>query len=226
MYALFADRKQAGKQLAQALLRYRNEDPVVLAIPRGGVPVGLEVACALDARLDIVLVRKIGAPFEPELAIAAVVDGDRPETVRNPEATTFPGISDTYMKEETARQLAEIERRRALYLGSRPRPQIEGRTAILVDDGIATGATVRAALIGVRRSKPRRLVLATPVAPPETIEALRKEADDVVCLASPEPFFAIGQFYETFDQLTDAEVIDLLARSPGVSSNGTGQGAD
>ena len=210
MYPLFTNRKQAGERLAEALLRYKSEDPVVLAIPRGGVPVGLEVSRALDAPLDIVLVRKIGAPFQPELAIAAVVDGDRPETVHNPEAADFPGITDAYIKEETARQLAEIERRRGLYLGSRARPQIEGHTAILVDDGIATGATVRAALIGVRRSKPKRLVLATPVAPPETIEALRTEADDVVCLATPEPFFAIGQFYETFDQLTDAEVIELL----------------
>jgi len=210
LYPLFTNRKQAGERLAEALLRYKSEDPVVLAIPRGGVPVGLEVSRALDAPLDIVLVRKIGAPFQPELAIAAVVDGDRPETVHNPEAADFPGITDAYIKEETARQLAEIERRRGLYLGSRARPQIEGHTAILVDDGIATGATVRAALIGVRRSKPKRLVLATPVAPPETIEALRTEADDVVCLATPEPFFAIGQFYETFDQLTDAEVIELL----------------
>jgi putative phosphoribosyl transferase len=210
LYPLFTNRKQAGERLAEALLRYKSEDPVVLAIPRGGVPVGLEVSRALDAPLDIVLVRKIGAPFQPELAIAAVVDGDRPETVHNPEAADFPGITDAYIKEETARQLAEIERRRGLYLGTRARPQIEGHTAILVDDGIATGATVRAALIGVRRSKPKRLVLATPVAPPETIEALRTEADDVVCLATPEPFFAIGQFYEAFDQLTDAEVIELL----------------
>jgi putative phosphoribosyl transferase len=210
LYPLFADRKQAGERLAEALLRYKSEDPVVLAIPRGGVPIGLEVARSLDAPLDIVLVRKIGAPFQRELAIAAVIDGDRPEIVQNPEAAGIPGISDDYMKEETARQLAEIERRRRLYLGSRARPQIEGRTAILVDDGIATGATVRAALIGVRRSKPKRLVLATPVAPPETIAALRDEADDVVCLATPDPFYAIGQFYKVFDQLTDDEVIGLL----------------
>lgn len=212
-HAIFADRRDAGRLLAQALLRYKTENPVILAIPRGGVPIGVEVARALDAPLDIVVVRKIGAPFQPELAIAAVVDGDQPQTVYNPETAGLPGVSDDYMTKETARQLAEIERRRKLYLGDRSRPPIAGHTAIIVDDGIATGATVRAALIGVRRAKPKHLVLATPVAPPDTVEALRGEADDIVCLATPERFLAISQFYRVFDQLTDAEVIDLLDRA-------------
>jgi putative phosphoribosyl transferase len=209
-YPTFADRRDAGRQLAQALLRFKIDNPVILAIPRGGVPVGVEVAHALQAPLDIIVVRKVGAPYQRELAIAAVVDGDRPETVYNPETIDMPRVSDAYMREESARQFAEIERRRKLYLGDRKRPQIAGRTAIVVDDGIATGTTVRAALIGVRRARPKRLVLATPVAPPDTIEDLRGEADEIVCLATPEMFLAISQFYRVFDQLTDAEVIDLL----------------
>jgi putative phosphoribosyl transferase len=209
---LFTDRKDAGRALAEALMKYKAEHPIVLAIPRGGVPIGLEVARALDAPLDVVLVRKIGAPYEPELAIAAVVDGDRTETVYNPEAMGLPGISDEYIEQETARQLAEIERRRKLYLGDRTRPACKGRTAIIVDDGIATGATARAALIGVRRSRPQRLILAAPVAPGDTVEALRAEADEIVCLATPGSFLSISQFYKTFNQLTDEEVIGLLGQ--------------
>jgi putative phosphoribosyl transferase len=210
--ALFADRSEAGRALAQRLLRFKDERPVVLALPRGGVPVGFEVARALEAPLDLVLVRKIGAPFQPELAVGAVVDGSRPETVLNEEMVREFGIPETYIAEESARQLAEIERRRELYLAGRTRIPVEARTAIVVDDGIATGATMEAALHATRRANPKRLVLATPVAPPDTIERLRPRADEVVCLAMPRLFGAIGAFYEDFRQVNDEEVVDLLRR--------------
>jgi putative phosphoribosyl transferase len=211
--ALFADRSEAGRRLAERLLRFKDQRPVVLALPRGGVPVGFEVAQALDAPLDLVLVRKIGAPFQPELAVGAVVDGGRPETVVNDEMVREFQIPESYIAEESARQLQEIERRRGLYLAGRARVPVEGRTAIVVDDGIATGATMEAALHATRRANPKRLVLATPVAPPDTIARLRPQADEVVCLATPRLFAAIGAFYDDFRQLSDEEVVDLLRRA-------------
>lgn len=209
----FANRRQAGRQLAARLLPFRNQHPLVLAIPRGGVPVGFEVALALGAPLDLVLVRKISAPFQPEFAVGAVVDGEYAETVLNRDVIKALNLSDAFIREEAARELAEIERRRKVYLGDRPRPPIQGQTAIVVDDGIATGATVRAALIAVRRNAPGRIVLAVPVAPPDSIERLRHEVDEIVCLQAPEPFFAISQHYVEFPQLMDAEVTDLLDRA-------------
>jgi putative phosphoribosyl transferase len=185
----------------------------VLALPRGGVPVGFEIASVLRAPLDLVLVRKIGAPFQPELAIGALVDGGRAEAVMNEEILREFEIPESYIEQERARQLEEIERRRNVYLAGRTRAPIEGRTAIVVDDGIATGATMEAALDAVRRAKPKRLVLAVPVAPPDTIERLRPHADDVVCLATPRLFGAIGAFYADFRQLDDQQVIDLLERA-------------
>jgi putative phosphoribosyl transferase len=211
--ALFADRSEAGRALARRLLRCKAERPVVLALPRGGVPVGFEVAQVLNAPLDLVFVRKIGAPFQPELAIGAIVDGVRAETVLNEEKVREFQIAETYLAEESARQLKEIERRRELYLVGTMRAPVEGRTAIVVDDGIATGATMEAAVHAVRRANPKHLVLAVPVAPPDTIERLRPEVDEVVCLATPRLFGAIGSFYEDFQQLTDDQVIDLLRRA-------------
>jgi len=208
--ALFTDRSEAGRVLARRLLRFKDERPVVLALPRGGVPVGFEVARALDAPLDLVLVRKIGAPFQPELAIGAVVDGSRSETVLNDEMLREFQIPKSYVAEQSARELQEIERRRELYLAGRARAPVEKHTAIVVDDGIATGATMEAALHATRRADPKRLVLATPVAPPDTIERLRAQADEVVCLATPRLFDAIGSFYDDFRQLSDEEVVDLL----------------
>jgi putative phosphoribosyl transferase len=210
---LFADRSEAGRALARRLLKFKDERPVVLALPRGGVPVGFEVARALEAPLDLILVRKIGAPFQPELAIGAVVDGSRPETVLNEEFVREFEIPERYVAEESVRQLAEIERRRTLYMAGRARVPVAGRTAIVVDDGIATGATMEAALHATRRADPRRLVLATPVAPPDTIERLCAQADEIVCLATLRLFDAIGSFYEDFRQLTDEEVVDLLRRA-------------
>jgi putative phosphoribosyl transferase len=212
---IFRNRKEAGTQLAAALQKFAGSDPVVLALPRGGVPVAYEVARALGAPLDLVLVRKVGAPWQRELAAAAVVNGDQMELVVNQDVVDMLGIPDRYLQEEARRELEEIERRRRTYLGGRERVPVEGRTVIVIDDGIATGATMRAALRAVRRRNPGRLVLAVPVAPPDTVESLRPEVDEIVCLSTPAFFGAIGAFYVDFGQLTDDEVRDLLARAKG-----------
>jgi putative phosphoribosyl transferase len=210
---MFADRTDAGRRLAAALAHLRDQHPVVLALPRGGVPVGFEVAKALGAPLDVLLVRKIGAPLQPELAAGAVVDGAEPVLVRNEEVVRAYGIEEDWIEAEAARQLAEIERRRRLYCGDRPPVVVRGRTAILVDDGIATGTTVRAALRALARLGPRRRVLAVPVAPPETVARLAREADELVVLEQPEWMAAVGQFYRDFRQTEDAEVVRLLAEA-------------
>lgn len=207
---MFKSRREAGQRLAAQLLPYKDERPIVLALPRGGVPVAYEVAAALNAPLDVIVVRKLGAPGQPELGIGAVVDGDHPRSVLNEDVLRVLAVSEDYLQREVALELQEIRRRQELYRGGRRPEAIEGRTVIVVDDGIATGGSVRAALRGVRRSRPKRLVLAVPVAPPETIESLRPEADEVVCLSTPVFFHAVGQFYENFRQTTDEEVIELL----------------
>lgn len=211
---MFATREEAGQRLAARLLAYKDAKPVVLALPRGGVPVGLEIAKRLDCPLDLVLVRKIGVPWQPELALAALTDGAEPFVELNRDLIQALAIPPAYLEQMKVRELKEIERRRALYLGARARVAITGRTAIVVDDGIATGATIRAGLRAVRRAQPARLVLAVPVAPPATIAALKREVDDVVCLLVPRHLEAIGRFYGDFHQLSDDEVIDLLARAP------------
>jgi len=219
---MFRDRRDAGRQLAARLASFRGSDPVVLALPRGGVPVAAEIARAIGGALDIVLVRKIGVPFQPELALGAVVDGGDPELLVDDQLMAMLAIPQRYVEEQRERQLKEIERRRRLYLEGRPPTAVAGRTAIVVDDGIATGCTMRAALRATRRRKPARLVLAVPVAPPETIAALAAEVDEIVCLSTPEYFGAIGQFYADFRQLEDAEVIALLrARTSGPAAAAT-----
>ena len=210
----FADRSDAGCLLAGKLTHLKERQPVILALPRGGVAVGFEIAQALDAPLDIVLVRKIGVPWQPELAVGAVTDGVTPETFIDRHLAATLNIPESYLQEETARQLSEIERRREIYCADRPRPEISGRTAIAVDDGIATGATMRVALQAIRRQEPAHLVLAVPVAPPDTLAALGTAADETVCLETPIGLGAIGFYYRDFHQLTDAEVTDLLARAP------------
>ena len=210
----FRDRQEAGRKLAARLGRYKNEHPVILALPRGGVPVAAEVAAALDAPLDLILVRKIGVPWQPELAMGAVVDGGVPLVVRNENVVQITGIGDAEFKAVCDEELAEIERRRSLYLGDRKRVEVAGRTAIVVDDGVATGATTRAALRATRMRGPKTLILAVPVGPAEIIAAMRKEADRVVCLEKPQYFGAIGLYYSDFRQIDDQEVIDLLARFP------------
>jgi len=209
----FADRRAAGRMLAKVLAKRNFEAPVVLALPRGGVAVAMEIARALKAPLDIVLVRKIGVPSQPELAAAAVVDGGAAEVVTNPDVVELAGISREYIDAAAKRELEEIDRRRRVYLQGRSRVPLEGRTVILVDDGIATGASVRAALRALRRKAPKTLILAVPVAPFEVVDALRTEVDELVCPCVPEPFFAIGLHYVDFHQMSDAEVVELLAEA-------------
>jgi putative phosphoribosyl transferase len=208
----FRDRSDAGRRLAKALAAYKREKPVILALPRGGVPVAAEVAAVLNAPLDLILVRKIGAPMQPELAIGAVVDGGQPIVVRNEDISQLVGVSEIEFKEICAAELAEIERRRERYLGDRTRVEVRGRVTIVIDDGIATGATTRAALRATRMRNPQKLVLAVPVAPTEVLVEMRQEADDVVCLEAHERFRAIGWFYEDFTQVADQQVIDALKR--------------
>ena len=211
---LFDNRAAAGRRLAERLLKFRNQRPVVLALPRGGVPVGLEVARALAAPLDLVLVRKIGAPGMPELAVAALVDaGGEVVRVVDERVAGDAGLPPAYLDREALREERELARRRAVYGAARPPVPLAGRTAIVVDDGIATGTTMRAALLAVRRRDPARLILAVPVAPAETLEALRGEVDEIVALETPEDFLAIGQFYQDFHQMSDGEVLALLERA-------------
>lgn len=211
---VYRDRREAGQLLAAQLVPYKDSKPIVLALPRGGVPVAFEVAEALEAPLDVVFVRKIGAPHQPELGLGAVVDGADPQLVLNEEIVRHVAPPARYIEEEKERQLAELERRRALYHPDRAPPlSLRGRTVIVIDDGIATGATMKAVLQALARAQPARLVLAVPVAPQETLEELAREVDDAVCLATPEPFHAVGLHYRDFEQITDAEVMDLLQQS-------------
>ena len=216
----FADRGEAGRRLADKLLHLKDLQPIVLALPRGGVAVGFEIARVLDAPLDVVLVRKIGVPWQPELALGAVTDGARPETFIDRGLATSLDVPRSYIEEETARQLEEIERRRKSYCEGRPALEVAGRAAIVVDDGIATGATMRVALQAVRRRGPARLVLAVPVAPPDTLAGLGEGADETVCLETPIGLGAIGFYYRDFHQMSDAEVTDLLARAPRAAASG------
>ena len=209
---IFTDRKQAGQLLAEEVVRRGYRDPIVRGLPRGGVPVAAEVAAALKAPLDVVLVRKIGAPMQRELAMGAVVDGDAPEIVRNEDVIREFGITDDEFQREAEQQLRIIEARRALWVAGRTRAPVKDKTVIIVDDGIATGATIRASLHALKTQGPRRTVVATPVAPRDAVESLRQEADDVICLETPEYFGAIGFFYLNFSQVSDAEVTSILER--------------
>lgn len=208
----FMDRTDAGQRLAAELKARAHPNPVVLALPRGGVPVGYEVAHALGAPLDVLLVRKLGAPGYEEFGIGAVIDGPQPQIVLNEDAIATLHVSPSYIAEERDRQLAEIERRRTLYRGSAPAEDVGGRTAIVVDDGVATGGTMLVALRALERASPARVVVAIPVAAPETLENLAANADEVVCLAAPPDFRAVGVYYDDFTQTSDREVIEALAR--------------
>jgi putative phosphoribosyl transferase len=219
-FAGFADRREAGRRLARELRALDISDPVVLALPRGGVPVAVEVALHLGAPIDLLMVRKIGVPWEPEVAAAAVVDGERPDLVLNQDVMRLAGLHREDIEKLMTGQLAEIDRRRKLYMSGRAAVPVSGRSAIVVDDGIATGATVRAALAALRRRGPKRLILAVPVGPEDTLAALSSEVDDVVCLERPSPFYAIGEFYADFHQVGDDEVIALLASVPAAANPG------
>lgn len=210
---LFQDRREAGRRLAIALGQYAKDAPLVLALPRGGVPVAYEVAQTLNAPLDLLLVRKIGAPGHKEYGIGAVIDGAEPQLVLNDEAIRILAPSPDYIRTEMRREIIELERRRSAYMGDRPPPELHGRTVIIVDDGIATGGTMKAALRGARKYAPEKLILAVPVAPAEVLAELRAECDDIVCLATPDPFFAVGAWYIHFDQTGDEEVKALLCHA-------------
>jgi putative phosphoribosyl transferase len=207
----FRNRTDAGRQLAEKLAAYAHRPGVlVLALPRGGVPVGFEVARELGAPRDVFLVRKLGVPGYEELAMGAVATGG--VRVLNDEIVRGLGISEHEIDAAAARELQELARRQRLYRGDRPLPDVAGRTVILVDDGLATGATMRAAVQALRQQQPGRIVAAVPTASPDTCQVLKAEADDVICAITPEPFFAVGHWYDDFTQTTDDEVRELLAR--------------
>ena len=215
---LFLNRSEAGRLLARRLQALPLHDPVVLALPRGGVPVAAEVARALHAPLDLVLVRKIGAPDQPELAVAALAEG--PELVTDEDAMAWTGATDAYVARQAELQQAEIERRRQLYLAGRAPVPLAGRSAVVVDDGIATGTTARAALQALRRRGPARVVLAVPVASADSLALLAPLVDEVVCLEQPALFRAVGEHYADFAQVTDEEVARLMLAAGGVQAAG------
>lgn len=209
---LFQDRSEAGRQLAARLAGYANRtDVLVLALPRGGVPVAFEVAVALDVPLDVFLVRKLGVPGQPELAMGAIASGG--VCVINDDVVDYLKIPDAVIEAVAAEELLELQRRERAYRGDRRLPSLGGNTAILVDDGLATGSTMRAAVVAARKQRPAWIVVAVPVAPVSTLRELRAEADEIVCLARPEPFRAVGGCYRSFPQTTDEEVRDLLEKS-------------
>jgi len=220
----FADRREAGRKLAEAVAALDLVEPVVLALPRGGVPVAYEVAKRLRAPLDILLVRKIGAPGQEEFGIGALVDGASPQVVIDEATARAVGASPDYIRREIARQLVEIERRRKAYACGKPVP-VAHKTAILVDDGIATGGTVKAALQALAKSRVGKVILAVPVAPSSALRELSELCDAVVCLWRPEPFHAVGEHYANFDQTSDEEVVLLLgdARKWPEANDGAGR---
>ena len=205
----FADRRDAGRRLGERLLPFAYENPLVIGLPRGGVPVAREVAVALRAPLDFLAVRKLGAPHNPEYGIGAVAEGG--VRLIDSEAIAILGLSNGVVDQIAARETVELERRAALYRDDRPPLNLVGHTAIVVDDGVATGLTDAAALRALRRMRPSRLVLAVPVCPPDSARRLREEADEAIALQQPPRFFGVGQFYEDFTQVTDEEVVSTLA---------------
>ena len=208
---MFSDREAAGRKLADLLAKRDFDRPIVLALPRGGVPVASEIARRLKCPLDVLIVRKIGVPRQPELAAAAVVDGHHPEIIRNEGVIEATGLTERELERLASEQLAEIARRRRTYVGDRLPPPLKGRTVILVDDGIATGASMKAGISSLRRQEAKKIVVAVPLAPKQTVRDLEAIADEVICLDTPVPFLAIGPHYADFHQLSDREVIEILA---------------
>jgi putative phosphoribosyl transferase len=207
---MFADREEAGRLLAERLAGMSLPEPLVLALPRGGVPVGAQIARRLQAPLDVAFVRKLGAPEQPELAIGAVANGDSPEIVLNPEIVEALGLTEDFITSAAARELAVIAQRRQDYAAVRAEVSPKARSVIIVDDGVATGMTMQAALRSVRHAQPARVIAAVPVASRDAAAMLRQEADDVICLSAPRSFHSVGSFYRAFDQVSDEEVIALL----------------
>ncbi|WP_457599117.1 phosphoribosyltransferase [Hydrogenimonas sp.] len=211
---MFKDRFEAGERLAERLEKMGPfEKPIVLALPRGGVPVAYRVAKRLHAPLDVIIVRKLGAPFNEEFAIGALVEGEPERIVLNEEAVYRLGVGKEYLDRVVAKEREELHRRQKMYRGEEnPIEHLSGRTVILIDDGIATGYTMKAALAAIREQHPAQIVVAVPVAPPDTLSEMERLADEVVVLETPEPFWAVGAHYERFDQTSDEEVIDLLKK--------------
>jgi putative phosphoribosyl transferase len=216
----FLDRSDAGRRLAGRMLHLRNEDVVVLGLPRGGIPVAAEVARALGAPLDVIVVRKLGVPVQPELGMGAIGEGD--VRVINPEVVEIARVTEDEIAAVEVRERAELERRARRFRGERPRTPLAGRTAIVIDDGIATGSTARAACQVARAQGAQRVVLAVPVAPPSACTALAADADEVICLETPEHFLAIGEWYQDFSQTSDDEVVSLLSRAASEPRAGAG----
>jgi putative phosphoribosyl transferase len=220
----FRDRREAGRRLAERLAGLRASSPLVLGLPRGGVPVAFEVANALRAPLDVLVVRKLGVPFQPELGMGAVSeDGVR---VLNPDVLRQAGVTETQLAQVEARERAEVEDRAVRLRRGRPAIPLQGRTVVIVDDGLATGGTARAAVHVARARGAARVILAVPVAPPDTVTALRRDTDDVVAVETPEPFFAIGGWYTDFSPTSDDEVVELLARNRADREGGRGDRSD
>ncbi len=213
LYEPFDDRRQAGQELAQALKEYEDTDSIVLAIPRGGVVVGYEVASTLGLELDVIVPRKIPAPGQEELAIGAVASWGDHESILDEGSVRFLGVSEAYIEQQVEAQLAEVRRRLQAYRGTVDPPEVNERNVLLVDDGIATGYTTRAAAVALKRLGASSVVLAVPVGPPDSVEALGPFVNDLVCLRTPSPFMAVGYWYRDFRQVSDAEVVELLERS-------------
>lgn len=207
---MFRDRTEAGEMLAAELAKLGLRNPVVLAVPRGGVPVAAAVADALGAPLDLVIVRKVGAPGNPELAVAAIVDGNPPDVVLNREIVEIYGLGDDELAALVKEERPELDRRRLVYRGDRQPQSIKGKAAILVDDGAATGTTMKVAIRALKRRSPLEVIVALPVAPPDTVSDLAREADRVLCLSQPPHFRALGYYYRNFPQLTDDEVTHAI----------------
>ena len=208
----FKNRQEAGRRLASNLAKFKNRDDViVLGIPRGGVPIAFEVATGLNLPLDVFVLRKLGVPGQEELAFGAIGSGG--VRVLNPEIVQHCGISDLDIAAVTKLEGQELERRERLYRGNRPRLDVYGKTVILIDDGIATGSSILAAVRAIKEMRPAALVIATPVAPERTCNRLRHEVDELICVEMPEPFYGVGQFYQDFSQVPDQEVNELLDRA-------------
>ena len=217
----FRDRQEAGQLLAQALIFLKGKkDVIILGIPRGGVVVAAEVARAIGAPLDVYIARKIGAPYNPELAIGAIASSG--DVVLDDGLIGSLGVSPEYVQDETERQRGEIERRLKKYRRNRPAQKLEGKTILLIDDGIATGATTLAAIRALKKRRPAELILAVPVGPPDAVARLREEVDKLVCLDTPQLFWAVGACYVVFDQISDEEVVRLLHESQGGTKGAIG----